>query len=92
MDIVSSLRQQDKASDSTRGENEFTAIRNVFNEMYACDTSKKIRATWQSKGKSGEHLATIKRSGLLMRKPQQLCSRFSRCVFPAWGRRKYAIG
>mgnify|MGYP000128659448 CR=1 FL=1 len=45
--------------DSTRGENEFTAIRNVFNEMYACDTSKKIRATWQSKGKSGEHLATI---------------------------------
>ena len=41
--------------DSTRGENEFTAIRNVFNEMYARDTSKKIRATWQSKGKSGEH-------------------------------------
>ena len=45
--------------DSTWGENEFTAIRNVFNEMYACDTSKKIRATWQSKGKSGEHLTTI---------------------------------
>ena len=42
--------------DSTRGENEFTAIRNVFNEMYARDTSKKIKATWQSKGKSGEHL------------------------------------
>ena len=40
-------------------ENEFTAIRNVFNEMYARDTSKKIRATWQSKGKSGEHLTTI---------------------------------
>ena len=32
--------------DSTRGDNEFTAIRNVFNEMYARDTSKKIRATW----------------------------------------------
>ena len=44
--------------DSTRGENEFTAIRNVFNEMYARDTSKKIRATWQTKGKSGEHLCT----------------------------------
>ena len=44
--------------DSTRGENEFTAIRNVFNEMYARDTSKKIRATWQSKGKSGEHLCS----------------------------------
>ncbi len=45
--------------DSTRGDNEFTAIRNVFNEMYARDTSKKIRATWQSKGRSGERLTTI---------------------------------
>ena len=45
--------------DSVRGDSEFTAIRNVFNEMYAKDTSKKIRATWQSKGRSGEHLATI---------------------------------
>ena len=27
--------------------------------MYAKDTSKKIRATWQSKGRSGEHLTTI---------------------------------
>lgn len=45
--------------DSVRGDSEFTAIRNVFNEMYAKDTSKKIRATWQSKGRSGEHLTTI---------------------------------
>lgn len=45
--------------DSIRGDSEFTAIRNVFNEMYAKDTSKKIKATWQSKGRSGEHLATI---------------------------------
>ena len=44
---------------SMRGENEFIAIRNVFNEIYARDTSKKIRATFQSKGKSGEHLTTI---------------------------------
>lgn len=44
--------------DSTRGDNEFTAIRNVFNEMYARDTSKKLKATWQTKGKSGEHLCT----------------------------------
>lgn len=51
--------------DSTRGENEFTAIRNVFNEMYARDTSKKIRATWQTKGKSGEHLTTIPPYGYL---------------------------
>lgn len=44
--------------DSTRGDNEFTAIRNIFNEMNARDTSKKIRATWQSKGRSGEKLTT----------------------------------
>lgn len=43
--------------DSKRGDNEFTAIRNIFNEMYARDTSKKIRATWQSKGRS-EHLSS----------------------------------
>jgi DNA invertase Pin-like site-specific DNA recombinase len=44
--------------DSTKGDSEFTAIRNVFNEMYARDTSKKIRATAQHKGKSGEHLSS----------------------------------
>ena len=41
--------------DSTRGDNEFTAIRNVFNEMYARDTSKKI-GNVALKGKSGETL------------------------------------
>jgi DNA invertase Pin-like site-specific DNA recombinase len=41
--------------DSKRGDNEFAAIRNIFNEMYARDTSKKIRATWQNKGRS-DHL------------------------------------
>ncbi len=43
--------------DSKRGDNEFTAIRNIFNEMYARDTSKKIRATWQAKGRT-EHLSS----------------------------------
>ena len=31
--------------DSIKGDSEFTAIRNVFNEMFAKDTSKKIKAT-----------------------------------------------
>jgi DNA invertase Pin-like site-specific DNA recombinase len=44
--------------DSKRGDSEFTAIRNVFNEMFARDTSKKIKATWQAKSKSGERLST----------------------------------
>ena len=45
--------------DSIKGDSEFTAIRNVFNEMYAKDTSKKIRATFQAKGRSGERLCTL---------------------------------
>ena len=28
----------------------------MFNEYYARDTSRKIRSTFQSKGKSGKHL------------------------------------
>ena len=44
--------------DSKRGDNEFAAIRNIFNEMYARDTSKKIRDTWKSKGKT-EHLSVF---------------------------------
>ena len=31
----------------------------LTNEMFAKDTSKKIKATWQSKGRSGEHLCTL---------------------------------
>jgi DNA invertase Pin-like site-specific DNA recombinase len=51
--------------DSKRGDNEFTAIRNVFNEMYARDTSKKCKAAWQSKGKSGEKVSVIPPYGYL---------------------------
>jgi DNA invertase Pin-like site-specific DNA recombinase len=51
--------------DSRRGDNEFTAIRNVFNEMYARDTSKKCKAAWQSKGKAGEKLNVIPPYGYL---------------------------
>ena len=46
-------------ADSTRDENEFTSIHNVFDEMYARDTSKKVLATWQAKGTSSKHLTTI---------------------------------
>jgi DNA invertase Pin-like site-specific DNA recombinase len=45
--------------DSKRGENEFTAIRNIFNEMYARDTSKKIKSVVHAKGKAGGRL-TVK--------------------------------
>ena len=45
--------------DSTQGDNEFMPFRNIINEWYAKDTSKKIRAVMKVKGNAGEHLATM---------------------------------
>ena len=42
--------------DSARGDDDFAPFRNIMNEYYARDTSRKIRSTFQSKGKSGKHL------------------------------------
>lgn len=44
--------------DSDKGDNEFTPFRNLFNDFYARDTSKKIRAVMRTKGNSGEHLCS----------------------------------
>lgn len=44
--------------DSAQGDNEFTPFRNIINEWYAKDTSKKIRAVMKVKGNSGEHLTS----------------------------------
>lgn len=42
--------------DSSRGDDDFTPFRNIMNEYYARDTSRKIRSTFQTKGKTGKHL------------------------------------
>lgn len=44
--------------DSHVGDNEFTPFRNIINEWYAKDTSKKIRAVKRSKGMAGEHIGS----------------------------------
>ena len=44
------------AVDSDKGDNDFTVIRNVFNDFYAKDTSKTVRAVMKAKGTSGKHL------------------------------------
>lgn len=38
--------------------NDFTPFRNIINEWYAKDTSKKIRAVFRNKGMSGQRLST----------------------------------
>lgn len=46
--------------DSINGMNDFAGIKNYFNDLYARDTSKKIRAVQRAKGERGERVgATI---------------------------------
>jgi DNA invertase Pin-like site-specific DNA recombinase len=42
--------------DSDEGENDFIPFKNIMNEWYAKDTSKKLRTVWKVKGMSGEPL------------------------------------
>lgn len=42
--------------DSERGDNDFTPFRNLFNDFYAKDTSKKVRAVLKARGMSGKHM------------------------------------
>ena len=42
--------------DSERGDNDFTPFRNLFNDFYAKDTSKKVRSVMKARGTSGKHI------------------------------------
>ncbi len=42
--------------DTFKSENELMAFKNIFNDWYARDCSKKIRAVFKAKGQSGKHL------------------------------------
>lgn len=44
--------------DSAKGDNDFTPFRNLFNDFFARDTSKKIRAVLKAKGNAGKHLGS----------------------------------
>ena len=48
----------DNVDSNIQTENDLTPFKNVFNEWYARDTSKKIRAVFKAKGNSGKHLTT----------------------------------
>ena len=43
--------------DTLKSENELMALKNIFNDWYARDTSKKIRAVFKAKGQSGKPLS-----------------------------------
>ena len=71
--------------DSQRGDGEgFAAVRNLFNEWYPRDTSKKVRISLHQRGTSGKHLGkpptataairTTRTSGFWTRRPRWLSS------------------
>ena len=45
--------------DSTDGTNDYAGIRNYFNDLFARDTSKKIRAVQRAKGERGERIGSV---------------------------------
>ena len=47
----------DNVDSENQADNDFTPFRNIINEWYAKDTSKKIRSVLKAKGNSGKHLS-----------------------------------
>ena len=45
--------------DTFKGDDDFTPFRNIMNEWYARDTSKKIKSVFKAKGMSGKHVASV---------------------------------
>ena len=51
--------------DTLKGDDELTPFRNIMNEWYARDTSKKIRSAYQAKNLSGKHTSSAVPYGYL---------------------------
>ena len=74
--------------DNEHDSDEFTPFRNIINEWYARDTSKKVKAVLRAKGTAGKHLCAIPPYGLPMKKLHRLCARYSRCLLKGKARTK----
>ncbi len=49
-----------------RADNDFSGMRNYFNDFYAADTSRKIRAVQRAKGQRGERISTATPYGYML--------------------------
>ena len=49
----------DSVDNLQESDSDFTPFRNIINEWYAKDTSKKIKAVFKAKGNAGKHLCTV---------------------------------
>lgn len=61
--VMEILRQQgvrliaiNDGVDSNKGDDDFTPFRNIMNEFYARDTSRKIKSVFKAKGMTGKHM------------------------------------
>ena len=61
--VMEILRQQgvrliaiNDGVDSDKGDDDFTPFRNIMNEFYARDTSRKIKSVFKAKGMAGKHM------------------------------------
>ena len=51
--------------DTVKEDDDFTPFRNIMNEWYARDISKKLRSSFRTKGMSGKHLSSVVPYGYL---------------------------
>ena len=54
--------------DTSKGDDDFGPFRNIMNEWYAKDTSRKIKSVFQAKGRAGKHVASSPPYGYLKSK------------------------
>jgi len=50
--------------DTFKSENKLMSVKNIFNNWFAWDTSRKMRAVFKAKGNTGKSLATVSRMGI----------------------------
>ena len=58
--------------DSANGINEISGIKNLFNDFYARDCSRKIRAVQRAKGERGERVGTTTPYGYMKDEPENM--------------------
>ncbi len=61
----------DQVDSETNPDDDITPFKNILNEMYAKDCSKKIKAVFKAKGNSGKHITTIPPLGY-MKNPEDI--------------------
>ena len=71
-------------TDTLHGDDDFLPFRNIMNEWYAKDTSKKIRSTFKAKSEAGKHVASSPPYGY-MKDPDEVVRRIFKLTLEGKG-------